>query len=262
MGLSEVITGASTIVKTADLVVNKKRFFRRGFNYLRKRIKVIVYGDSGVGKTQFLLTLTGKDSYTAPQRTRQLRHHDLILNSGRRVRFIDTPGHKTSQLIRNDALDEMTKGHIDGIINLVDYGYQDSEQLHNYPDQAFQVGSSIVRAEYLRDNRKLEIERTKEVVGRISSKVKVKWFITLINKADVWNDIREDVIGYYEGDDYQKSMENLEHAVSVTTCPFCSVITPFGNKMMQLTYGERDKRKDYDNLIKTLEEFIDGRHEQ
>lgn len=261
MCLTEVVTGASTVVSATDLVITKRNFFLRVFNMLRRRVKVLVYGDSGVGKTQFLLTLTGKDSFTAPQRTRQVRHHDLILNSGRRVRFIDTPGHKSSQVIRNDALDEMARGHVDGIINLVDYGYQDSEQLQKHPEQAFQTGSSIVKEEYLRGNRKLEIERTREVVGRISSKVKVKWFITLINKADVWNDKRDEVIGYYEGGAFKKSMENLEHAVSVTICPFCSVITPFGNKTMQLTYSERNKRRDYDNLIRTLEEYIECRHE-
>lgn len=159
-------------------------------------------------------------------------------------------------------MDEMTKGTVDGIINLVDYGYQDSEQLQDDPDKAFKVGTSDVKEEYLKENRRLEKERTQEIISRINGNVKPKWFITLINKADIWNDKRSEVISYYEAGEFNTIMEHLEHATNVTTCAFCSVITPFGNKPMQISYGERDKRADYDNLIRTIEEFVEGHHEK
>ena len=215
-----------------------------------------------MGKTQFLLSLTGKDNHSFPPRTRQLRHYDIVTGFGRRVCFIDTPGHQSNGKIRGEALAELSKGRIEGVINLVDYGYQDSEQIKNNPDVAFKTGTSEVKQEYLRENRKLEKERTKEIIDRIERGVKLKWFITLINKADVWNDNRQEVIDYYEGPDFNSVMENLEHAVSTTVCPFCSIITPFGNKPMLLSYNECDKRADYNNLIVTIEEFIEGRHEQ
>lgn len=255
------ISTASTLVDAATLAYNGKRNLRYLFNTLRKRVTVLVYGDSGVGKTQFLLTLTGNDNYWAPARTRQIQHVDFVLRSGRRIRFIDTPGHASNMKSREEGLDNITRGGIDGIINLVDYGYQDSEQVQANLDKVFQNGTTKVKQEYLRDNQKLEIERTKEIIGRINSKSRVKWFITIINKADIWNNERTAVINYYEEGEYKLAMENLEHAVSVTVCPFCSVITPFGNQAMQLTYSERDKRLDYANLINTLEEFIQGSHE-
>ena len=261
--LSNTVTGVATVVDAVSLVDKNTNRFRFYFNkYFKRRINVLVYGDSGVGKTQFLLTLTGKNSYTAPLRTRHLEHHDFMLWSGRRIRLIDTPGHKTSVLIRGQALDEMTKGTVDGIINLVDYGYQDSEQLQDDPDKAFKVGTSDVKEEYLKENRRLEKERTQEIISRINGNVKPKWFITLINKADIWNDKRSEVISYYEAGEFNTIMEHLEHATNVTTCAFCSVITPFGNKPMQISYGERDKRADYDNLIRTIEEFVEGHHEK
>lgn len=260
--ITDTIAVASTVVDATSLAYKGKHGIRYWFNkIMRKRINVLVYGDSGVGKTQFLLTITCNESYNAPVRTHQLQHYDLVLRSGRRVRFIDTPGHATNKIVREEALVDLTKGDIDGIINLVDYGYQDGEQIQKIHDKVFQAGSSTVKPEYLRENKKLEIERTKEFVSRINSKSKVKWFITLINKADVWNEERDSVIKYYTEGEFHAAMENLEHAMSVTTCPFCSIITPFGNRTMQLTYGERDKRIDYDNLIKTIEEFIQGGHE-
>lgn len=261
--VSDTIAVASTVVDTLTLAEKSRKGIKYYFNkFLRRKIKVLVYGDSGVGKTQFLMTITGKNSYIAPTRTRQVQHYDLVLRSGRKVRFIDTPGHKSTQKARNQALNAMTKGKVDGIINLVDYGYQDSEQVQENLDKVFRSGSNDVKEEYLRDNRKLEIDRTREVISRISADVTIKWFITLINKADVWNEKRQEVIGYYEGEEFKEVMENLEHATTVTTCPFCSVITPFGNRPMKLTYSERNKKADYDNLIVTIEEFINGCHEQ
>ena len=259
--ISNSLTAASIVMDATQFAIKKKRNIKYYRNKLRKRVNVLVYGDSGVGKTQFLLTITGNDSYNAPVRTRQLQHYDLVLRSGRKVRFIDTPGHASSRIAREEALDELTKGNIEGIINLVDYGYQDSEQIQKNQDKVFVSGTSNVKHEYLRDNQKLEIERTKEIVGRINSRSKVKWFITLINKADIWHEERLKVLEYYTEGGFITSMENIEHAVNVTTCPFCSVITPFCNKTMQLTYGERDKRADYDNLIRTIEEYIQGSHE-
>lgn len=259
--LSNFISCTSIAVDAMDIAVSNPNLIKRFFNSCKKRTNVLVYGDSGVGKTQFLRMLTGNDSYMAPQRTRELHHFDVVLRSGRRVRFIDTPGHKTNKIVRTNALDGMTKGEIHGIINIVSYGYQDNDEIQKNPDMAFQNGTSIVKLQYLNENRKLEIERTKEIIERVSSNVKLKWFITLINKADVWNKERDQVIAYYEGGEFKASMENLDHVTKVTVCPFCSVITPFGNQDMVLSYGERDKHKDCDKLIKLLEEFINGHHE-
>ena len=263
MSVPQFISVASTIVDVGELASIHGTKITRFFNKRFKRpIRVLVYGDSGVGKTQFLNTLTGKNTYSfhAPGRTRQLQHYSITLVSGRRVEFIDTPGHKSYAYERETALHGVVKGKVDGIINLVDYGYQDSELVQEKPEDVFQTGTSIVKAEYLRNNRKLEVDRTKEIVKTITPDVKLKWFLTVINKADVWNPEREAVINYYSNDEYNEMMQKLAHATRIAIAPFCSVITPFGNKEMTLTYSERDKRRDYKALIIALEEFIQEKH--
>lgn len=258
----DVISAASTVVDAAELASISGSKIVRFFNkHFRSKIRVLVYGDSGVGKTQFLKTLTGNNAYsTVPKRTRQLQHYSLTLASGRQVELIDTPGHHTNRYERNTALNDMVRGRVDGIINLVDYGYQDSELVQDNPEAVFQTGTSTVKQEYLRNNRKMEISRTKEFIERIGPDVNVKWIITVINKADVWDSERDTVINYYCNEDYHEAIQELEHSVQMVVNPFCSVITPFGNKEMTLTYSERDKQRDYKDLIMVLEEFIQKRH--
>lgn len=222
-----------------------------------RRVKVAVYGDSGVGKSQFLRMITGKNSYLlVSERTRSLERHNVTLRSGRKLQLIDMPGHESNKTVRDRILNEITRGKIDGIINIVDFGYQDSELLQANPSSAFKSGSNEVKPEYLKDNRKREIKRTLEFIDRIGPDVRLKWVITVINKADVWHKERQDVINYYTKGEYYATIQTIEKACTLDVRPLCSVITPFGNKEMILAYGERDKVSDFESLLRLIEERI------
>lgn len=222
-----------------------------------KRIMIAVYGDSGVGKTQFLRTITGNNSYlTVNERTRNLERHKMTLRTGRKIMLIDISGHASNKASRDKVLNDITRGKIQGLINVVNYGYQDSELLQKDPSQAFKVGSSEVKPEYLRENRKREIQRTEEFVDRINSDVKLKWIITVINKADIWHKDRQQVEDYYKSGDYNNTISSLNKACSLQIRCFCSVITPFGNREMPLSYSEQDKYADFESLISLMEEIL------
>lgn len=257
------IMDSSFLTSTATVTIklfSKRKSFKYWFNRIfKKKIKIIIYGDSGVGKTQFIKTITGKDE-KEPSRTRMTCHYDLILRTGRKVILIDTPGHKTNQIARNSELDELTRGHIDGIINLVDYGYQDSSNLQQHKDTVFKLGTSEVKPEFLNENRKREIERSNEFINRITASGKIKWIITVINKADVWDKERETVLEYYEIGEFRKIMEHLQGTITQTICPFCSIIKPFCSTEMVLTYSEMKKADDYENLLVNIEECIQNYH--
>ena len=79
---------------------------------IRKSVKVAVYGDSGTGKTQFLMTITGNNNYTA-ERTRSLKSFILILKNGRKIEFIDTPGHQSAKTIRDTLKRKFIKNKIE-----------------------------------------------------------------------------------------------------------------------------------------------------
>lgn len=257
MDAAVVLKATSILITSVNLAskvkVSKVRYaWNRCFS---KKIRVLVYGDSGVGKTQFLNTLTGKNVYTV-QRTRAVQKFTLTLSDGKVVEFLDTPGHQTAGVIRGGTLDEMTRGKIDGIINLVDFGYQDSDELQKNPDRVFNVDTKEVKESFLNENRKLEMSRTEEFVGRIIPGVKIDWIITVINKADVWFAEKEDVYKHYTEGEYGRLLSSLIHSVKLYTLPFCSVITPFANREMRLVFSERDKKGMFETLVAHLESII------
>lgn len=247
----------STLVTGAELVSKVKiSKFRYCWNRLFKsKVKVIVYGDSGVGKTQFLNTITGRNAYT-PQRTRRPQKLEMTLSTGRVVEFCDTPGHQSSYQLRSSSLDDLTRQKIKGIINIVNYGYQDADDLQMDPSRAFNVDTGEVKDSFLRANRQLEIKRTKEILSRVNPNVKPDWIITLVNKADVWYSQRNDVYKYYMDGEYGEMINRLEYSVKLFVVPFCSVITPFANREMRLIFSERDKKQMFDVFIDHLESLI------
>lgn len=258
MIIGDVASVASVAMEVADLSTKDKAKILAN-KLFTKRIKVAVYGDSGVGKSQFLRMITGKNSYLlVSERTRNIERHNVTLRSGRKLQLIDMPGHESNKTVRDQILNEITRGKIDGVINIVDYGYQDSELLQADPSSAFKTGSNEVKPEYLRDNRKREIKRTQEFIDRIGPDVRLKWVITVINKADVWHKERKEVIDYYTSGEYYTITQAIEKVCTLDVRPLCSVITPFGNKEMILTYGERDKVSDFESLLSLIEEKIKG----
>lgn len=252
MDPANAVNTISTLVTGVELLEKKVSRIQFYCNkYFKRKIRILVYGDSGVGKTQFLNTLTGNNAYI-PQRTRIPKKYELTLSSGREIQLIDTPGHQSTEIARNITLDDMTRGKIDGIINLVNYGYQDSDELQKDPGRVFNVDTKEVKPSFLRDNMKLEITRTQEFLKRLNPGVNIDWIITVINKADIWYSVKDDVYEYYTQGPYNDMMSEFEHSVKLFVIPFCSVITPFANMEMKLIYSERDKKNMYDSLVAHL----------
>ena len=257
MIIADIASLASFAKDVVELSVTDKAkiWFKKFFG---RRIKIAIYGDSGVGKTQFLRTLTGKNSYLVVRdRTRNTVRHKMTLRTGRKIMLIDISGHASNKASRDSVLNDITRGKIKGLINVVNYGYQDSELLQAAPDQVFKVGSSEVKPEFLKENRKREIQRTKEFVERIGPDVKMKWVITLINKADIWHKDKKEVETYYKSGEYYTAIESLIRACRLELRSFCSVITPFGNREMTLSYSEQDKFRDFESLLSLLEEILE-----
>lgn len=253
----QTISDLATIGDGASIIsrlINFPKTIRYCFNrYCKRNIKVAVYGASGVGKSQFLNTITNTYQFSTV-RTRKLTKRELVLKSGRKIVFIDTPGHQSIKMVREKVISDIYKGKLDGIINVVNYGYNDGEDLEI--DKAFKTGTNVVKQSYLSDNRRKEIINTKEFIEAITNEAKLKWVLTIVNKADIWYNDLNKVMEYYEGGDYGAILSKLSHATKIRTLPFCSLISPFANKPMTIIFGDKEKYAYFAELYDCLDSLV------
>lgn len=205
--------------------------------YFRSPIRVIIFGESGTGKTHFINSLLHNP--LTKGRTRLTEQKKLILKNGRKIVFYDTPGHQTLQEQRYKISEFISKKKITGIINVVSYGYNESDTADGI--SIFKVGTDEVKEEYLKENRKREISQLDDWMRYINSDNKVRWIITIINKADIWYENKSNVLSYYEEGEYAKALVPLGHCCMLYSYPYCSVISPFCDRPMILYMGERQK---------------------
>lgn len=217
-----------------------------GFNYyFRKPIRVVVFGCSGTGKSQFIQSLRN-EAYKEQERTRLILPCRIILEDGYKLEIIDTPGHQSLEKARRDMCMDLVRKKVKGIINIVNFGYSETDQIDD--NQVFKVGTNEVKAEYLRDNQKRELQQIEEWISFVDKKTKIKWVVTLINKADIWYNNKTNVFEYYENGEYANKLQELKHCCALYTFPYCCLISPFCDKPMLLEFGEKEKQKYQEDL--------------
>jgi len=228
------------------LIVAIFKLFRwKNLKWIRNRVfsptlRVVVYGESGAGKTQFLYTILGNGKI-AGQPSQNIEHKKMTLEDGHLLEFIVTPGHKSLKAARDSLRRELVNGKITGVINVVNYGYLCNEDTDL--SKVFQAGSTNIKAEYLRDNKKRELDQIAEWIDLIDKDCKLKWLITIVNKADVWYDQRDSAMEYYKQGAYYEKIKVISPCCNNIECfPFCSTIHPFCDRPMLLNMSEQKKR--------------------
>lgn len=222
--------------------------------YLHKTQRIVLYGASGVGKTEFLHTILGKE-YANGQRTQDIIEYRFQLPDGHKVIFIDTPGHPSLIDLRKRLQNHYSQQKIQGVINIVCYGYHSTPDM--LPDKVFKAGTNDVKDEYLRNNRMYELTQVSEWQSFINARNQVKWFVTLVNKADVWYDNYEAVDNYYRDilSDYYDAISGIKHCCDIHTYLFCSVMKPFMGRFRSTRFSEEDKKNMLTELIGQLQRF-------
>jgi hypothetical protein len=235
-------------VKAGHAVIDdnkRKTIIKRLMLLVRSNRKILIFGLSGVGKTQFIRSL--KKSLEIPARTdvTEKTCHDL---DDFPIQFIDTPGHSERQTARRTEIDNVIKHGVEGIINVVSYGYEENPDRKN--DGIFDQQGKI-KESFLNLNRKAEVDRLAEWVSFLQPEY-FGWVINLINKADLWWDRPEEVLKYYESGDYSNSFKSIGQYKNIITLPYCSIIKPYYDTTTSGKFGDLQKEQMQAKLLHEL----------
>jgi len=139
-----------------------------------------------------------------------------------KIVFVDTPGQQLHESRRDQAVREALKSPHLGLINTVAYGYHEHS---TGIGEAFDRKGNVSRT-YLENRRKLEIEEMLRWNTLLGSSSSTAWFVTVINKADLWWGNRRNVVEHYKKGQYYRRMGSLRELKPIVV-EYCSVIHKF-----------------------------------
>jgi hypothetical protein len=162
--------------------------------------------------------------------------------------FTDTPGQRAHAPRRKQAIREAMSAGIAGVINVVSFGY------HEY-----RVGKSTAitqagtaRESFLQKHRKLEIEALDEWTGLLGDAETIDWCITVVTKADLWWDRKDEVLQYYSTGPYNEGLGHIKVIVPFVR-EYCSVLHKFyGEAPLSGIFDDGDRIRAKANLLSQL----------
>lgn len=231
--------------------------------YAQNQQEILVLGCSGVGKTQFVYSLSDKtDEQLARIETRKHQITTLKLEDFP-LKFIDTVGHIDAPHERDDVFyNRLNNEKLIGIINVVSFGYQENDQSKEH--EVFATDTPQVQYDFLERGRQDELAYMEKWLPDIPFS-KVKWIITLVNKMDVWKREASIVQSYYEKKemDYQQAfikpleqtLQRQNRHVPHYVLPYISALELFWDRH-PIFVGESEKRLVQRYFRKILLELI------
>jgi len=149
------MTGALEVKTALELIeiAKKQGWIDKLWTVFSKKYTVLVFGTSGVGKTNFITSLTElvPNAIDALNRTKIAEKHRVkILDHP--FTFIDTPGEELQAPQRIRVIQEALRKGVSGIINAAAYGYHEGPA-----SKADVLDGGAVRDSYLAQRREIEI---------------------------------------------------------------------------------------------------------
>ncbi|MDI9366617.1 MAG: GTPase domain-containing protein [Flavobacterium sp.] len=224
----------------------KRNVFIKKLNLLfRSNRKIVVFGLSGAGKSQFINCL--KKNLIIAERTDTTEKIKFELDKFP-IQFIDTPGQAGRHYPRKEELTKILKNGVEGIVNVISYGYEENPEFSF--DDIF-TPTKEVKESFLKLNRKAEVERLAEWLPLIHPN-DIGWIINLVNKADLWWDNLDDVQKYYNKEDYNDAFKQIDNYTNVVTLPFCAIIKPYYDTKTSGKFGEIQKEQMHNHFTHQL----------
>lgn len=251
MDMTEPISSWGLIFNAAKaggaIIDDKKRMelTKKLLLLVRKKRKIVIFGISGAGKSQFINSL--KRNIIVAERTFMTDRvkHEL---EDFPIEFIDTPGQNGRTYERQQEINNIIKDGVEGIINVSSFGYEENPEI---PLANIFTPKGEVKDSHLRLNRKEELKRLAEWLPLIQP-ANIGWIINLINKGDLWWSEISEVDKYYGEGDYFKAFESITKYTHILNLPYCSIIKPYYNMSTCGKFGDIQKEQMHNHLIHQL----------
>ena len=222
----------------------------RPINLLRSPIGIAVYGESGVGKTEFINSVI-KSGHHAKKITRDIKRGNILtLHNGRRIEFIDTPGQTSYRSKRLGLFKDYTNGHIKGIIHVVSYGYLSKDPING--EEFYDAKENRIKESFLSDNRKLEIDGMDEWIEIINGDFSVDWVLTVVNKADLWYGDEEAVTKYYNEGVYNDKICKVGSSCKTGLQFYCSTFKAFMRHSLPQVLSSEEQEEFHEDFMQEL----------
>jgi hypothetical protein len=256
-----------------DLASNKTSLFKRLYDAFFNRIRVLIIGSGGVGKT--ILTKYLKDGFLLKhnnddqikyQITTNIEHN--ALSSKFAGYAIDTPGDDWYSSKNDLLIDNFVNKWLNhGVIHVVAGGYSSFTNYSFKETKYFKQGDT--ESDFLKTYREAQIANDIQILKRIKPIIKSAkrnmWFITLISKEDLWWDQRDEIYNIYKNGAYGELINELQSLKNIKfSHRFCSVALHHESFVSgehetlaknSSTYNTEIREKNLLNFINSLEDF-------
>ena len=170
-------------------------------------------GASGVGKTQLIRSLTSlvPELVSIVERTHFVEKNRIEVD-GKLFEFVEAPGELIRYKIRDSAIKEAVRQKYSLIINVVASGYHEYSE-HN-ANRVFDEEGNIFE-EFTETHKEIEIDMLSEWCEQFDRSKSLPNLVTVVSKADIWWDQRENVILHYKDGEYASFLDgfDFDHAV-------------------------------------------------
>lgn len=187
---------------------------------------VMIVGPAGVGKTNIAANVLGaKMSDEAKKWSNSLtneydaRINDTISKKTNQIIVIDTPGDEEHRRELDNALAKAVAGHVDGIINVVAYGYHYTRrQVQHGGLPVIEAGSPDagpgveLDAGFLARQREVEDQFLDRLYPVLSGASGLKWVLNAVAKPDLYAMDRAILDYYSPAGEYGRKVYSLASA--------------------------------------------------
>lgn len=228
---------------------HKQGWLDRLVTAVRKKHRVLVLGSTGVGKTNFLTSLTESipTAVDIMNRTEIAKKHRLKIQKSPFM-FVDTPGQEQHKTIRLKAIREALASGISGVINVVSYGYHEYRTgLKEAVDDNGKVSDGFLSA-----HRKKETAALEEWTPLLGGPEAAGWLITVVTKADLWWNRGDEVLEHYRTGAYYAALGSAK-SLHPIMLEYSSVFQKyFGKAPMSGDFEDMDRIRAKAHLIEEL----------